>query len=456
MAGNGRRLAGCRIHRPRRAKRPEVAFEAQIPGAPAPLGHQFVETGVHLLPAGMEGRLLCRLPGMWQAVLVEVGEDLPAASGEGVEEVLAVAREFEARHRSHHPRRYRKAAGQEPRGKLVAVVGSDQLLVAAQQGGLDASPLAFTIARHVRQHAVGMELGIEIAARQMTEARHRHAVCLHAGTASRLRVPAPGLEKIRLDPVKRRPHRLVVGADHTGITHHQGFQRHRLRRRERDVPAGTVLVLALDDPAQTDVALRHMARQHRFEARRDHMASKAEVARGFTVPEARLAVLRVVLRVVAVLLVVADRGRRGRKFVDRRDHGLRPTSAWHHGRGGEGRVHGTEDARTVEPVHIALEQHHARHQDAMNEHRVREEPDASRQSAEFVSIFLSRWVSSDVTPRSRWSSVVHDNLQFTNPVDPDRCRVGRELSSNLVKPSSAVLDLQLDSAIRLSAWSFCR
>ena len=313
--------ARLRIERPRGPQCRLVAGETKGPGAGAPLRHQFRETRLHLAPARVERRLLRRLLRVRQAVLLQVRQDLPAAPGEGVQELRVVARQLETRHRSHHLRRHCHAQRHEPRSQLVAVVRPDQLLIPAQRRRLDALPGAVLRTRHVRQHAVGMKLGIEIPAGEVAEARHHHAVGLHPGTPLRRRIPAPGLQEIPLDPVERRPHRLVVGADDTRIPHHQGFQRHRLRGRKRDVPARAVLPFSLDDAAQPDVALRHLPRQHRLEARRHHVAAKSEVGRRPAVPEARLAVLRVVLRVVPVLLVVRDRRRRGRKFVDGSNHG---------------------------------------------------------------------------------------------------------------------------------------
>ena len=243
-------------------------------------------------------------------MLFQVGQDLAAAPGEGIEETVVVAGKLEARHRPHHGRRDGEAVFQQAGRELVAVVRPDELLVPPQPRRLDAAPVSNRVARHVRHHAVGMELGVEVAAGEVAEACHHHAVGPDAGTAPGSRIPAPGLQEVRLHPVQRRPHRLVMGSDHPPVACDQAFQGHRLRRRERDVPARTVIVFALAHPPQADPLAGYMAVQKGFEARRADVAPQAEIARRASVPEARAAVFRVVLRVVAVALVVVDRRRR--------------------------------------------------------------------------------------------------------------------------------------------------
>ena len=185
------------------------------------------------------------------------------------------------------------------------------------------SPAA--IARHVGQHAMRVQERVEVAARQVPEPRRRpcHAR-LHPGAPPCRRVPPPRLQQVGLHPVQRRAHRLVMRPDHPPVAHDQRLQRHRLRRREGQVPAGPVDALALAHPPEPDVRPRHEPRQHALEPLRAHMAPEPQRLRPAPVPEARLPVLRVVLRVVAVPLEIGHRHRGGPQLDERRDHGLRP------------------------------------------------------------------------------------------------------------------------------------
>ena len=158
----------------------------------------------------------------------------------------------------------------------------------------------------------------------MPEPRHHHAIRAHPGAAAGRRVPAPGLQKLRLHEVERRAHRLVVSPDHAAVAHHQRLQRHRLRRRQGDVPARPVLVLPLAHPAETQIRPGHVSRQHRLEARWMHVGPEPQRLRRIPVPKTRLAVLGVVLEVVAVAHVIDHRLAGRRNHHDRGCHWLRP------------------------------------------------------------------------------------------------------------------------------------
>ena len=197
----------------------------------------------------------------------------------------------------------------------------DQLPVPPDRRRLDAPPLARAVPGHVRHHAMRMQLRVEIAARKVPEGRRNHAVRLHPRTPPRRRVPAPRLQQLRLHPVQRRPHRLVMRADDPPVAVQQRRQRDRLRRRQRDVQPRTVLVLAVAHAAEADVRARHMSQQDRVEALRRDMTTQPQHLCCRPVPEARLTMLRVPLRVVAVLLEIVDRRTRGTDVRDRGDHG---------------------------------------------------------------------------------------------------------------------------------------
>ena len=166
-----------------------------------------------------------------------------------------------------------------------------------------------------------VQLRVQIAARQVPEGRCNHAVRLHPRAAPRRRVPAPRLQQLRLDPVQRRPHRLVMRPDHPPVAMQQRRQRDRLRRRKRDVQPRTVLVLAVAQAPQADVRARHIPQQDGVEALRRDMTSEPQRLCCLPVPEARLAVLRIVLGVIPVLLEIVDRRTRRADVRYRRDHG---------------------------------------------------------------------------------------------------------------------------------------
>ena len=83
-----------------------------------------------------------------------------------------------------------------------------------------------------------------------------------------------------------------------------------------------VLAHAVAHAPEPDVRPRHVAREEQLEPLRVNVSSKAELACEAPVPEARAAVLGVVLRVVPVALEVVHRRLRGSERPDGRDHGL--------------------------------------------------------------------------------------------------------------------------------------
>ena len=103
--------------------------------------------------------------------------------------------------------------------------------------------------------------------------------------APRRPVVAPGLQQLRLHPVERLAHRLVVRAHHAALAEHQRLQRHRLRRRQREIEPRAVLVLAVAPAPQPNAGVGNEAREHLLEALRAHVSAKAKRRRPATVPE---------------------------------------------------------------------------------------------------------------------------------------------------------------------------
>ena len=177
---------------------------------------------------------------------------------------------------------------------------------------------------------MGVELRVLVAAREVPEPGRDHRLCANARAPSGGGVVAPRLQQLRLHPVEGCAHRLVMGAHHAALAKDEPFERDRLRRRERDVEPGAVLVRAVALAPQPDGGVRDEPREHLLETLRAHMPPKPERRRAAPVPEARAAVLGVVLRVVAVTLEVVHRRLRGAERGDGGDH--RPESSVRAGR----------------------------------------------------------------------------------------------------------------------------
>ena len=300
------------------------ALEAECRRPLPPRRHQFGQILLALCPARVERRHLRQLRRIGKTMLLEVLDDRPATPGEGVEEGALVACDLEPRRPPHHGGRDRDAVGLQAPGEFVAVVGADEVPVPSESRRLDALPLAFGVPGHVGDDAVGMELRVEIAAGQMPEPGRHQAFSLHPGPTLRLRIPTPRLDELPLDPVEGGVDRFVVGPDDPSVADHQALERHRLRRRQRQVPPRAVFAPAVALASQLNPGSRHPARKHLLEALRVNVRLEAQGEGPGPAPEARLAVFGIVLRVVAVLLVIGDGRRRGREFREARNHAFSP------------------------------------------------------------------------------------------------------------------------------------
>ena len=294
-----------------------------------------------LAPAGVERGLLRAGRRVGPAPAAEVGEQLPASRGERIEHGARVAGNLEARHLSDEGGDGGVAEALEPGAQLVAVDRADEELRALHRGELRAAPLPCPVARHVGDDRVGMELGVEVAARHVAEGGRRQAVGPDSRAAPGPRLVAPGLEQLRLDEVERRAHRLVVRAHHprAGAPRRvdERFERDGLGRREGDVHPGAVLVLAVSHPAEPEAGARHVAREQRLEALRPDRAAKPERGGELPVPGARPAVLGVAPRVVPVgLEVVHRRGRRAQPDHGRDHRRYSPAAGSNSSAGGAG------------------------------------------------------------------------------------------------------------------------
>ena len=326
-----------RLARPDRRRGPET-LRAQ---ALEPLLAQLRLHRLRLALARRERRLLHRRGGPVQAPIVHPGHDLAAPGRERLPQLPPVARDLETRYPPRHRRHDRIALVDQTPRQLVPVIGPDQPRIAVEKRRLNALPPPLRVARHVRNHRMGVQLRIPVAAGDVAEQRRHHRRRLHPRPPPRRRVPPPRLQKSPLDPSQRRPHRLVMRADHRTVAARallrwqKRRQRHRLGGGKRDVEARTVLVLPVAQAAQRDVGSDHPALEHLLERPRRDLAAllQAQSLGPLAVPRARAAVLRLlrtrIRRVLARTGVITSvppeilrHRRRGRQVANRRDHRL--------------------------------------------------------------------------------------------------------------------------------------
>ena len=112
----------------------------------------------------------------------------------------------------------------------------------------------------------------------------------------------PGLGDVLLEPAERARDGPVLGVDHAGVAADERGEGDRFRGREGEVAAGAVQDLpVLAAPAELGArAVRHLAFEDRPEGAGIDRARQPELFRAPAGPGARLLVLRIVLRVVAV------------------------------------------------------------------------------------------------------------------------------------------------------------
>ena len=285
-----------------------------------PLRLERVDILVGLALPGDQRRLLRQRRAVWKAVCVQPRKDLAAPRRELVQQRARVARDLEARNPADHRRLDAQAQLDQPPRQLLAVIGADQLHVAADLRRLHAPPLPGPVARHVGQDAVRVQLRVLVPARQVPEPRRHQAVRRHPGAPARRRVVAARLQQLGLDPVQRRPDCRVVGPQHPAVAVEQRLQRHRLRRRQREIQSWAVLVLPVARTAQPDLRPRHVAGKNALEGLGRDVLRQTQRRRPLAVPKTRLPVPAVVLRVVALALEILDRHARRAEIDQARGH----------------------------------------------------------------------------------------------------------------------------------------
>ena len=307
------------------ALRPVQPHLVRIPREPERLGtglphrRQLARRGLVLTLPRMQRRRLRGLRVVLPALVRHVVEDVAPARRERLQHRRRIPRKLEARQPAHLGRDQHVAHLPQPPRQIVPVPRPDQTPIALEQRRLHAPPLARRVPRHVGDHRMSMELRVVVAARNVPEGRRHKTVRLHPRTPPGRGVVAPGLKKLRLNPVQRRPHRRVVRPHHRLVVVKQCLQRHRLRRREGTVPAGPVLVLAVHDPAEADIRARHMTLEHGDEPAPAYPFRQAQRRRSPAVPAVGRPVRLVVPHQVLVKHVIR-RFRRRRQRARAGEH----------------------------------------------------------------------------------------------------------------------------------------
>ena len=199
---------------------PRPVDDRKVSEFPSPVGPDRPQHRVQRLRLARprrQRRDLRRRLAVVPALLVHVGFHLLPAGREGIPHPPVIARDLEALHAPRHRRHDRIALPDQAPRQLVPVIGPDQDRIPVQLGRLDALPAALAVAGHVGDHRMGVQLRVEIAARDMPEQRRRHAAPPDARSPAGRRVVAPRLQQRLLDPVERRLHRLVMAAQNAPV-----------------------------------------------------------------------------------------------------------------------------------------------------------------------------------------------------------------------------------------------
>ena len=215
----------------------------------------------------------------------------------------------------------------EALGQFRPVDRPDRHVLAVEAVVHHRPPLAVPALDHVGDHAVRVELGIEVARGVVAEGRGHHLLAAHADHRARRLVLHPGPDGVLLDPREGPAHRLVVRLGDALVAAHHRHEGDRLRGREGHVAPGTVLDPAvLAAPAELR-PVRNLALEDLAEGVRVDRAREPEGLGALARPATGLAVRRVILGVVAVALVIARALGRGGDDAERGYHRAVPAPA---------------------------------------------------------------------------------------------------------------------------------
>ena len=194
----------------------------------------------------------------------------------------------------------------KPPGQFRPVDGADRHHAPVHAVVDHRAPLGIVALDHVRDDRVGMKLRVEVPGRVMGEGGRHHFLVALSHHRPGHRVHDAGFDGAVLDPVERALRGTTVGFHDPAVPAYQCRKGHRLRRGKCDVNAGTVMEFAVAVGLAQPPPVRHMAFQHLLKRLGLHRAGQAHRFGALAPPGAGVLVGGVVLRVVAVLLVIAD------------------------------------------------------------------------------------------------------------------------------------------------------
>ena len=204
------------------------------------------------------------------------------------------------------------------------VDGADGHLPAVEPVIDHGPPLAVLASDHIRDHAMGMELRIQVARGVVVEGGRHHV--LPNGPDHRAGGPIlyPGLDGGGLDPGEGASHGMVVRYRNPMVTTDQGGERDRLWRGQSDLAARPVVDVPVLVPSAELGPAWHLAFEYGGEGIGIDRTREAQGSGALARPGARLPVRRIVPGVVAVALEIGDALGGRCNLADRGYHRCRP------------------------------------------------------------------------------------------------------------------------------------
>ena len=112
------------------------------------------------------------------------------------------------------------------------------------------APHAVLVEDRVHNDAVAVDVRVELSRAAVEKHRREHLLAAHPDHLPGLRIPFPGIDEFRLDPIECATHGPLVHGHNPRIAAQQPHDRDRLRRRNREVKPRAVAPLAAPPPSQ--------------------------------------------------------------------------------------------------------------------------------------------------------------------------------------------------------------